>query len=336
MVLFPAVSVDALFVGLDACGLDSRRIRHDLGLAPRYVDPTELLPYAVWNGIWETARKLDPRPEMPTMAAQNVPFGMFGALDYLAGSSETVRGALLSLADHFSSVSTGTEIELDFSVPDAGTVRLINTTAGSIENDEFTVAMIVARFSGMREPRFRPERVYLTRPALKELPHERLFDAPVVYGAPHAGFDISEAMLNLELATADPRLHVTLSELSRKMGFSAGLENRFEIAVRSRLRSLMPRNQAVAERVAASLGMSERTLHRRLDQMNTSFQEILDQFRIEESERHLLQGGLQLTEIALTLGFADQTSWSRFFRRMRGTSPRAWLTAHRDPVSSAR
>jgi AraC-like DNA-binding protein len=327
MVSFPAVSVDALLAGLDACGVDSRRIRHDLGLAPRYVDPAELLPYAVWNDIWAAAKALDPRPELPTLAAQNVPFGMFGALDYLAGSSETIRGGLLSLADYFSAVSAGTELEMDFSAFDAGTVRLINTTACSVENDEFTVAVIIARFSGVGRGRFQPERVYLTRPPLEGRPHERLINAPVLYGASHAGFDISEVMLDIEQQTADPRLHMTLGELSTKMGFRTGLENRFEITVRSRLRSLMPRNQAIAERVAASLGVSERTLHRRLTQLGTSFQEVSDQFRIEESERHLLQGRLQLVEIALALGFADQTSWSRFFRRMRGTSPRAWLTA---------
>jgi len=63
----------------------------------------------------------------------------------------------------------------------------------------------------------------------------------------------------------------------------------------------MPRGQAVAERVARSLGISERTLHRHLSESGSSFQEVLDQFRIEESERLLLQGKLDLATIALAL-----------------------------------
>ena len=90
----------------------------------------------------------------------------------------------------------------------------------------------------------------------------------------------------------------------------------------------MPRGQAVAERVARSLGISERTLHRRLSESGTSFQDVLDQFRIEESERLLLQGKLDLAAVALALGFSDQAAWNRFFRRLRNMSPTAWQNAN--------
>ena len=83
----------------------------------------------------------------------------------------------------------------------------------------------------------------------------------------------------------------------------------------------MPRGHAVAERVARALGISERTLHRRLSESGTSFQDVLDQFRIEESERLLLQGKVDLAAGALALGFSEQAAWNRFFRRLRNMSP---------------
>ena len=90
----------------------------------------------------------------------------------------------------------------------------------------------------------------------------------------------------------------------------------------------MPRGQAVAERVARSLGISERTLHRRLSESGTSFQDVLDQFRIQESERLLMQGRVDLAAVALALGFSDQAAWNRFFRRVRNMSPTAWQKAN--------
>jgi hypothetical protein len=116
----PAVSVEALLAGLQACGVDTVKIRKLVGLAPRYADPAEQLPNSVWDRIWLEAAKLDPRAELPAMAATRVPFGLFGALDYLAGSAQTVRGGLQALADHFSAASAGIELELHFDEPDGG------------------------------------------------------------------------------------------------------------------------------------------------------------------------------------------------------------------------
>ena len=324
----PAVSAEALLAGLQACGVNTAKIRKLGGLAARYVDPSEQLPNSVWDAIWVEAAKLDPRPELPALAATRVPFGLFGPLDYLAGSAQSVRGGLQALADHFSAVAAG--IELDFDEPDGRTLRIINSvaTASVLESDEFTTAVILGRFRDVTDGHFRPRCVYLTRPPLTNSPHAEIFGAPVIYGAPRAGFDCARESLDLEQSMADARLHDTLLEIAKKLGFASDGKTGIEVSVRSRLRSLMPRGQAVAERVARSVGISERTLHRRLSESGTSFQDVLDQFRIEESERLLLQGKLDLAAVALALGFSDQAAWNRFFRRLRNMSPTAWQNAN--------
>jgi AraC-like DNA-binding protein len=330
MSFVPALSAEALLAGLQACGVDAGRLRDLAGLAPRYVDPSEMLPNSAWETLWFEAAKLDPRPTLPALAATAVPFGIFGSLDYLAGSAQTVRGGLQALADHFSAAAAGIELELDFDRPEGGTLRIINMVAGAsaLESDEFTAAVILGRFHDVSNGIFRPQRVYLTRPSLADSPHAEIFGAPVIYGAPRAGFDCSRESLDLEQSTADTRLHDTLLEIAKKLGFTGDGKKGIEVSVRSRLRSLMPRGQAVAERVARSLGISDRTLHRRLAEAGTSFQDVLDQFRIEESERLLLQGKMDLAAIALTLGFSDQAAWNRFFRRLRNLSPTAWQNAN--------
>jgi AraC-like DNA-binding protein len=329
MHLLPAASADALLAGLQACGVDAATIRKRVGLAPRYPDPSAQLPNSVWEAIWREAFRLDARPELPALAAMHVPFGLFGPLDYLAGSAQTVRGGLQALSDHFSAAAQGIELELCFDEPDRGTLRVINAvaTVGEIESDEFTTAVILGRFRGVSNGRFLPRCVYLTRSPLAHSPHTAIFGAPVIYGASRAGFDCDPGLLDLEQSMADPRLHDMLREIARKLGFASDGKSGIEVSVRSRLRSLMPRGQVVAERVARSLGMSERTLHRRLSESETSFQDVLDQFRIEESERLLSQGTVELAAIALALGFSDQAAWNRFFRRLRSMSPTAWQNA---------
>ena len=294
------------------------------------MDPSEQLPNTVWDAVWVEAAKLDPHPELPSLAATRVPFGLFGSLDYLAGSAQTVRGGLQALSDHFSAAAAGVELELDFDQPDGGTLRIINSVATSsvLESDEFITAVILGRFRSVTNGHFRPRCVYLTRAPLNNSPHTEIFGAPVIYGAARAGFDCAREALDLKQSMADARLHDTLLEIAKKLGFASDGKSGIEVAVRSRLRSLMPRGQAVAERVAHSLGLSERTLHRRLSESETSFQDVLDQFRIEESERLLLQGKLDLAAVALSLGFSDQAAWNRFFRRLRNMTPTAWQNAN--------
>lgn len=234
------------------------------------------------------------------------------------------------MADHFSAAAEGIELELGFDEPDGGTLRIINsaTTVSALESDEFTTAVILGRFRDVSRGQFLPRCVYLTRPPLPNSPHAEIFGAPVIYGASRAGFDCDRELLDLEQSMADARLHAMLIEIAKKLGFASDGKNGIEVSVRSRLRSLLPRGQAVAERVARSLGISERTLHRRLSESGTSFQDVLDQFRIEESERLLMHGTVDLAAIALALGFSDQAAWNRFFRRLRDMSPTAWQNAN--------
>jgi AraC-like DNA-binding protein len=86
------------------------------------------------------------------------------------------------------------------------------------------------------------------------------------------------------------------------------------------------------ERTAHILGCSPRTLQRRLHDLGTSYGELVDEVR-GQAARHLLEEGrLHLFEIAKALGFADPSSFSRFFRRMYGRAPRSYRKgAGRDP-----
>jgi AraC-like DNA-binding protein len=75
-------------------------------------------------------------------------------------------------------------------------------------------------------------------------------------------------------------------------------------------------------KIAAILGMSERTLQRRLAAEGTSFQRLLDNTRRELAQHYLCQRNVSLTDIVYLLGFSDQSSFFRAARRWFGSSPR--------------
>jgi len=76
--------------------------------------------------------------------------------------------------------------------------------------------------------------------------------------------------------------------------------------------------------VAQELGVSERTLQRRLTEEGTSFQSLLSAVRRARAHQLLADPALDLTEVALLLGYEDQSSFFRAFKIWEGVTPATW------------
>jgi AraC-like DNA-binding protein len=75
------------------------------------------------------------------------------------------------------------------------------------------------------------------------------------------------------------------------------------------------------DEVAAELGLSPRTLRRRLGEEGTGFQALLDEVRASLAEEMLTTGRLSVEDVALRLGYAEASSFIHAFRRWTGTTP---------------
>ena len=85
---------------------------------------------------------------------------------------------------------------------------------------------------------------------------------------------------------------------------------------------------SIAE-AAKSLGMSERTLQRRLREADTSYVDQLAKARLGAAQRLLLDSDASLTTIALDVGCASLQHFSALFRKQLGESPSSWRARHR-------
>lgn len=73
--------------------------------------------------------------------------------------------------------------------------------------------------------------------------------------------------------------------------------------------------------IARRIGMTARTLQRRLAASGTSFADLVQRARRAAAERYLSDGVLPMAEISFLLGFADQSNFHRAFRRWTGVTP---------------
>jgi AraC-like DNA-binding protein len=332
MQIVPAASVRAMLAGLAALGLDAGALRRGAGVAEAELDaPDGVLPGEAFERLWKEAFRQAPREELPTEVGLAIPFGAFGALDYLAGSSSSVESAFHSLRSHFRQVAHITlEIER---TPAGADVRLVNPERfpGLAISDELTLAIFVGRFRDDAGGPFRPSSIRLTRPPPKRpTRHSALLGAPLVFGCSVSGMEIPLAAWTTPMRRADPALQETLRQLASRLDLGAEADD-LELALRARLRTLLPDGKADAASVARMLGLSERTMNRRLREIGRSWRGVLDAFREAEAERLLVSGRAELSDVAFRLGFSDQTAWNRAFRRWKGMSPTEWLRSRSDP-----
>ena len=87
------------------------------------------------------------------------------------------------------------------------------------------------------------------------------------------------------------------------------------------VRGALPSGTCSIEHCAEKLGASVRTLQARLTRSGVRFSDILEQQRIELAKDYLRQDHMSLDEVALLLGYSEQTSFGRAFKRWTGSTP---------------
>jgi len=164
-----------------------------------------------------------------------------------------------------------------------------------------------------------------------DAPHDeylRVLGIVPQFGAPANVARFDAALLALPVPHADPGLYAVLRQhAERLLGERSAAPGSVLAEVRAYVIRHLAQGQARLPLVAAQLGMSPRTLQRKLAELETSFQEVLDGVRYELARGYLRQRDLNLVDIAFLLGYQEQSAFSHAFREWSGTNPGAWREA---------
>jgi len=166
-------------------------------------------------------------------------------------------------------------------------------------------------------------------------PHTALFHFEKFYGCPiqvqsgQYAIRFSNQILKAKSIAADQQLNQVLSTQAQQ---SLNHVTSFEIQqqqLRQKIQSfieqgLLQQEEVLSSYVAKHLHCSERTLQRQLKAYHLNFQDILDQYRLEQSKLYLQQGK-SFSEIAERLNYADQSAFGRAFKRWTGVTPKQFL-----------
>lgn len=105
-------------------------------------------------------------------------------------------------------------------------------------------------------------------------------------------------------------------------------EDRFVDKVMGLIRRRLDTGKISLEDIAAELKLPARTLQRRLEEAGANFRLMVDEVRKAQAQHYLSATAMPLSELAVTLGFADHASFNRAFKRWMGCSPGVFRREH--------
>ncbi|MFT4624567.1 MAG: AraC-like DNA-binding protein [Myxococcota bacterium] len=163
---------------------------------------------------------------------------------------------------------------------------------------------------------------------------EQFLGTRVHTGHTRAGIVLPATALALPMPRADVELRAYFGELLARASHIDPDVPEFAASVHREVKAALAEGTPSAEAVARRLMLSRRTLQRRLAADGTSFDAVLRSTRHRLARAHLADRSLSLGEVAYLLGYREQSSFWRAFRRWEGATPAAWRAAQRVPESS--
>jgi AraC-like DNA-binding protein len=288
-------------------------------------DPELRLSHAVLSHLLGAVLARSGARDLGLLAAECLQPEHLDIIEYAARSQPTLRAGLEHGMRYYALLHDGFTARLDVVAERA----ILEVSFGDLPVADSIFEFVLAahviamrRMTGLSELAPIETRFMHTRPKSTQL-HERIFRSQLQFGRASCALVFARSALDARLLAADSGLAQVLERQAdqalHRLGTSASLLDR----VRQIVREELSRGKLTADNVARRLGMSARTLHRRLAAEHASYRTILDQVRHEIALRSLRDPRLSILEVSYLLGFTTGPAFHRAFRRWTGTSAAA-------------
>ncbi len=295
----------------EEAGLD---ISHVVGTVYRY-------PISKTRKVWQLAEKATGDTAIGLVVGRyaratdihSIGFGM------LAASS--IRDALQRLIRYRRALHSTMELDLE---------REGDTEALEIQSDPSEIASVhgidaffvsLLKFCmNLYGPGFRLVGVELMRPKQQPARYEESFKCPVSFAAERNAILFDSQVLDSPLASENRDLAFQSDRVIEQ--YIASLDpDEVSSRVRELLLELLPSGEASGDSIAKKLHKSMSSLQRALRAEGTSYRDLLEDTRRSLAEQYIAEQSYNLAQIAYLLGFADQSNFTRAFKRWTGMSP---------------
>lgn len=320
-----SVSSRAMVTACDRLGVDTEALLRAAGVSRQTLDdPDARLDASAVSALWTKAYELSGDPVLSLHAAEACPIGAYKVIDFMGANAATVGEAFRCAARYFPLINTAIQLPIDDS-GDPVTFDILTEsgpTGVSRPYAEYCFAAFVLHCRGTTGVNFPVRRitfVHRTPPDTSE--HERVFGCPVRFESEHNRLYMDREAWQTPSTGPNAGVLQILTEhadlLLEKLPRGPDLAERTRRAIGERLRG----GDSSLESVARDLGTSGRSLQRKLRDLGYSYHALADEVRAATARLYLEQPDIAVAEVAYLLGFSDQSTFNRAFKRWTGLTP---------------
>ena len=284
---------------------------------------------------WENAIRLTGQSSLPLQLAAAIPPGSFGVVEYLCRTAPTLGAALRQWIRYCRMLNETVELALILD-DDRAHVRVVTDSDDpSSAQHELCFSLIVAQSRSISSHPLRPIGIEFVHHApFDQEPYRRHFDAPVIFGAKYNQITLPVEALVSPLVTADASFTAMIEHYLQGVRVRDSNTPPLTAKVRRILGTALRNDDGGVDAIAHVLGLTSRSLQRRLKDEGSSFQDLRDEIRRELADRYL-EDDLSISEISFLLGFSEPSAFFRAFKRWTGVTPIERRTQRRSGAPSS-
>lgn len=326
-------TLTALPAVLEQLGYDAGAVLAERGIKLSLFDnPNNIISYVERGQLIQHCVSKTSCQHFGQLIGRRTGLSSFGMVGLLIQQSPDIATALRSLVRymhlHVRGAVVYLEEEDDMAFLGYGIIQPGVAAREQIEDGAVTIALNILR--ELCGTTWQPLNIlFAHRKPADVKPFRQFFKAPLSFDAERSGVLFSAHWLQQPVMGADPKLHRLLQEKVDQLENS--YSDDFAEQVRRVLHPALLTRQATADNIAALFSIHQRTMYRRLNACDTSFQKLADESRFEITQQLLENSSMKLSQIAETLDYADASAFTRAFRRWSGMTPSLWRERYQQP-----
>ena len=287
-----------------------------------FTKPGARFPTKNYANVLNKLIQISRTPHITLRLAEATQPRMLGSLGFLMSTAETLEKAYGVLEEYLSLLFETANLQLE--PCDKG----VWLTLKIEENDacvvEYFLACLLNWPRGLTGRQIPVHSVELALPEPDNLQaYQQFFAAEVRFNAEHHRLLLDSRYLSLTCVDANAEMHQLHKEFADTLLSKTSQQKALIAQLRTLIRQqLLGQGESIRrEQVADDLGLSLRTLQRKLGALGTNFQAVYDQTRQELCLQLIQKGQLSFGEIAFQLGFSNQSAFQKAFKRWMGLAP---------------
>ena len=319
-----ATAIQPLWPLLEGFGENPEPIFRSAGIEPDTLKrPNARLPVAACNAVWLRASSRVADPCFGVSYGEYWQPSMLGPLGYAWLTSATLRKAVDRFARYIDLVLEQGAVQVEDLKN--GDVRIVVSYQGSaftlpaLADALLSLMVRLCRLSYGDGLNPKAITLFHSEPP-NSGPYFEYFKCPVEFDAQSDSLTLSCAVVDMALPSANPYL-ANLNEQETIKVLAELDKNRLVDRVQAIIIDSLSDGDVTSEAVANKVHMSTRTLGRQLQQQGTTFKALLERTRLQLANAYLSNDSLSITQIAFMLGFSDQGSFTRAYKRWTGQAP---------------